>query len=124
MVALLFESSKANLIGIDFGSSFIKATLVRPGKKFEIVENTAGGRKTPQMLTIDNENRQFGADSFLLMGKQPKTTFSEFQRVFGQKFDSDKISKMKTEKFITNDFVSDDRGLVGWKITVPGTGED
>jgi molecular chaperone DnaK (HSP70) len=54
---LLFESTRANLIGIDFGSSFIKATLVRPGKKFEIVENTAGGRKTPQMLTIGKENR-------------------------------------------------------------------
>ena len=36
----------ANLIGIDFGSTFIKATLVRPGKKFEIVENTASMRKT------------------------------------------------------------------------------
>ena len=37
---------EANLIGIDFGSTFIKATLVRPGKKFEIVENTASMRKT------------------------------------------------------------------------------
>ena len=52
--------------------------MVRPGKKFEIVENTAGGRKTPQMLTIGKENRVFGADSFLEMGKMPKTTFAEF----------------------------------------------
>ena len=73
------------------------------------------------MLTIGKENRQFGADSFLEMGKQPKTTFAEFARVFGQKFDSDNISKMKESRFIMNDFVSDDRGLVGWKITVPGT---
>ena len=28
---------------------------------------------------------------------------------------------MKADRFIMNDFVSDDRGLVGWKITVPGT---
>jgi hypothetical protein len=53
-VLLLFQSGslikvpvvEANLIGIDFGSTFIKATLVRPGKKFEIVENTASMRKT------------------------------------------------------------------------------
>jgi activator of 2-hydroxyglutaryl-CoA dehydratase len=53
-VLLLFQSEslikvpvvEANLIGIDFGSTFIKATLVRPGKKFEIVENTASMRKT------------------------------------------------------------------------------
>lgn len=31
---------------------------------------------------------------------------------------------MKDERFVMNDFVQDDRGLVGWKITVPGTDTD
>ena len=31
----------ANIIGFDFGSSFMKATLVKPGSPFSIVENTA-----------------------------------------------------------------------------------
>jgi hypothetical protein len=31
----------ADLIGFDFGSSFMKATLVIPGKPFGIIENTA-----------------------------------------------------------------------------------
>jgi len=34
-------SANADLIGFDFGSSFMKATLVIPGKPFGIVENTA-----------------------------------------------------------------------------------
>jgi hypoxia up-regulated 1 len=90
---MFVQDALANLIGIDFGSSFIKATLVRPGKKFEIVENTAGGRKTETMLTLGTENRLYGADAFLESGKQPKTTFAEFQRTFGRQFDSDWVAK-------------------------------
>ena len=74
----------ANLIGLDFGSSFMKATLVRPGKKFAIVENTASKRKTEAMVTLGKENRLYGADSFLESGKYPLTTFSELWRTFGQ----------------------------------------
>ena len=79
----------ANLIGFDFGSSFMKATLVKAGKPFTIIENTASKRKTETMVTIGNENRLFGADSLLEIGKYPKTSFSNIARVFGQKFDAD-----------------------------------
>lgn len=73
----------ANLIGLDFGSSFMKATLVRPGKKFAIVENTASKRKTEAMVTLGNENRLFGADSLMDSGKYPLSTFGEVFRTFG-----------------------------------------
>jgi len=33
--------ASADLIGFDFGSNYMKATLVIPGKPFSIVENTA-----------------------------------------------------------------------------------
>jgi hypoxia up-regulated 1 len=113
----------ANLIGIDFGSSFMKATLVRPGYKFAIVENTAGGRKTATMVTLGSENRLYGADSFLESGKYPLTTFSEWQRAFGQKYDADLIAKMKAERFVTNNFVADERGYTALKVTRPPAGE-
>lgn len=74
---------RANLIGVDFGSSFMKATLVRPGKKFAIVENTASKRKTEAMVTLGNENRLYGADSLMDGGKYPLSTFSEVFRTFG-----------------------------------------
>jgi len=64
-------------MGVDFGSNFIKATLVQPGKKFEIVENTASKRKTETMITLGPENRLYGADSFLESGKHLLTTFGE-----------------------------------------------
>jgi len=78
IVALSFALTTvtANLIGLDFGSNFMKATLVQPGKPFSIVENTASQRKTPTMLTIGDDNRLYGADSFLESGKYPTTTFT------------------------------------------------
>ena len=94
----------------------MKATLVRPGKKFAIVENTATKRKTEGMVTLGKENRLYGADSFMEAGKYPLTTFSELFRSFGQKFDADTINKWKGERYVTNDIVADERGLNAWKV--------
>jgi len=67
MLAILCSlcTVQANLLGLDFGSTFMKATLVQPGKPFSIVENTASKRKTEAMVSLGSENRIFGADSFL-----------------------------------------------------------
>jgi molecular chaperone DnaK (HSP70) len=95
----------------------MKATLVQPGKPFSIVENSASKRKTEAMVTLGNENRIFGADSFLESGKYPKSTFQELARTFGEKYDYDLVQKFKEERFVTNELVADQRGYVGWKIT-------
>lgn len=63
--------ASADLIGFDFGSNYMKATLVIPGKPFGIVENTASQRKTNTMFTLGKENRLFGVDSFSEAGKYP-----------------------------------------------------
>ena len=110
---------QAQLIGFDFGSSFMKATLVQPGIPFSIVENTASKRKTETMVTIGDDNRLFGADSYIEHSKYPMTTFAGIQRNFGQKFEDELVAKLKKERFITNEMVSDDRGLIGWKISRP-----
>lgn len=78
-------------MGIDLGSNYIKATLVQPGKTFQIVENTASKRKTESMITIGNEQRDYGADSFIASGKFPETTFAEIHRTFGEKYDAEVI---------------------------------
>lgn len=116
VINLQLTTVSANLIGLDFGSTFMKATLVRPGKKFAIVENTASKRKTEAMVTLGKENRLWGADAWLESGKYPLSTFGEIFRTFGQQFDADAISKMKEQRFITTDIVADERGLNGWKL--------
>jgi molecular chaperone DnaK (HSP70) len=109
--------ASANVLGFDFGSSYMKATLVKPGSPFSIVENTAAGRKTNTMVTLGSENRMFGADSLLEAGKYPLTTFSEMARTFGQTFEEAAISELKRNRYIFNEMVSDERDIVGWKIT-------
>jgi len=116
--------ASANLIGFDFGSTFMKATLVKPGSPFTIVENTASKRKTETMVTIGSENRLFGADSLLESGKYPLTTFKDTHKMFGQKYDADLMQKFKELNFVTNEMVADERGNVAWKITRPKFGEE
>jgi molecular chaperone DnaK (HSP70) len=102
----------------------MKATLVKPGSPFSIVENTASKRKTETMLTIGKEQRSFGADSLLDSGKYPKETFQEVQRLFGQKYDTDFLKTLQDHYFLTNELVTDQRNQVAWKITKPASGDD
>ena len=75
------------------------------------------------MVSLGDENRLFGADSFLESGKYPKTTFMEMQRLFGQTYNEDLLKKFKEERFVYNEFVEEDRGLIGWKIMRAKYGE-
>ena len=114
--SLTSSFASANLIGLDFGSTFMKATLVRPGKKFAIVENTASKRKTETMVTLGKENRLFGADSLLESGKYPLSTFGDVFRLFGQKFDAEEVQRLKKERQLTNEYIANERGLNSWKV--------
>jgi hypoxia up-regulated 1 len=122
-VLMAISFTQANILGIDLGSNYIKATLVQPGKTFQIVENSASKRKTETMITFGNEQRDYGADSFIASGKFPETTFSELHRNFGEQFDAEVMSKFKEQRFITNNLVSDERGHVAWKISRMEDGE-
>ena len=76
------------------------------------------------MITLGNEQRDYGADSFIASGKFPETTFAELQRTFGEKFDSDAIDKFKEQRFITNNIAADERGYVAWKVSRAPYGDE
>jgi hypoxia up-regulated 1 len=46
VVCLHIKVSFSSVIGIDFGSEYFKASLISPGKTFEIIENETSKRKT------------------------------------------------------------------------------
>jgi molecular chaperone DnaK (HSP70) len=83
MTLMINSQVSANVIGFDFGSTFFKITLVKPGQPFAIVENTATKRKTETWLTITNEERLFGVDSFTESTKYPVTSYSQLHRFLG-----------------------------------------
>ena len=74
--ASLIAATNANVLGFDFGSTFFKITLVKPGSPFSIVENTTSKRKTETMLTIADDVRLWSADSFVGAPRDPITTFA------------------------------------------------
>ena len=117
LTVLCSSGVNSNVIGFDFGQQFFKITLVKPGQPFSIVENTASGRKTHSLVTLTDETRLFGGDSFMEMSKYPSTTFGQLQQVLGQKYSDEFISYLKNERYWLNEFVEDERGLVGFKIS-------
>jgi len=108
----LVGSVSANVIGFDFGSTFFKITLVQPGNPFQIVENTTSKRKTESQFTITNEVRLFGADSFMGTSRFPKTTFSDVASLFAMPYSEETVKALHADKFVLNDFVEDERGLI------------
>ena len=115
LVAALFTVAvNANVIGFDFGGTFFKITLVKPGSPFSIVENTTSKRKTETMLTIADDVRLWSADSFVGAARYPKTTFANVGGYLAKEFQSEELTALRTNKFILNDFVVDERGLVAW----------
>ena len=87
---------------------------MKPGQPFSIVENVTSKRKTESMMTIGPEQRLYSADSFAAAAKYPKTTFIEAASMFGVTFNADELDQRKAERFIMNEFVEDERGMVGW----------
>ena len=84
LLAFLASTTQGIVIGFDFGSTFFKITLVKPGQPFSIVENVATKRKTETMLTLPlDEARIFGADSFQEQSKHLNTSFHSLHRFVG-----------------------------------------
>ena len=115
-VALLATIAQANMIGFDLGSNYFKITLMTPGKSFQIVENVAGGRKTPTQMTVGNEERLFSTDSFSSMARYPQTTFTNAALSLGVEYNEEELEHLRKTKFIMNDHIRDERGLVGYEV--------
>lgn len=117
LMALCLSLGQAVVIGFDFGSTFFKITLVKPGQPFAIVENTATKRKTETMLTLlPDEARIFGADSFMEQSKYPKASFHSLHKFVGLSAEDESLPALLKERYVMTEIEPDERGLVGWKV--------
>jgi hypoxia up-regulated 1 len=62
------------ILGVDFGSLFMKVALVQRGAPLEIVTNTHSKRKTETMILFDANTRFYGADASSLVARKPLQT--------------------------------------------------
>ena len=87
------------VLGIDFGASFIKVALVKPGRPFEIVTNIHSKRKTEGAVTMYNGERLFGGDTKNMATRKPTLTFQYSKTLLGRSADHPVVKAMtETEK--------------------------
>ena len=67
------------------------------------------------MLTIADDMRLFSADAFNGAARFPKTTFANVAGFLGKEFDKYELERVRADKFVLNDFVEDERGLVAFQ---------
>lgn len=49
---ICLQRANCTVLGIDFGTEFIKSSLISPGKSFMIIEDMTSKRKTPSSVII------------------------------------------------------------------------
>ena len=105
LILFFFIAAEANVIGIDLGSEFIKVSLIKPGKKFVIVENEESKRLTPSSFSISEEGRHFGLKSLNDYIKTPDSSINE-------SFVSQKLKEL----YETKEVIESPYGGISYKI--------
>jgi hypoxia up-regulated 1 len=113
----------AAVIGIDFGSEYYKAVLVKPGAPFSIVENTSSNRKTENTMAFTNEERKFEMDAVTKSVSFPETTMLRSLFLLGMEYSDENLALIRDQYLLTNEFIKDSRGLIGYQINIPENDE-
>ena len=88
----------SDYIGIDFGTSYCRASIYRNGK-VEIIPNEFGKRQTPSYLSINDEEIIFGKAAKNQLPFNLKNTFFNMITLFGK----NKQKYSSHEKYLTFD---------------------
>lgn len=63
LVTLLAHNAFASVLAIDYGSDWIKASLMKPGVPFDILLNKDSKRKIQSVVGWKKDDRVFGGDA-------------------------------------------------------------
>jgi len=61
--AVVFESSLASVLAVDYGSDWMKASLMKPGVPFDVLLNKDSKRKIQSCVAWKKDERLFGSDA-------------------------------------------------------------
>lgn len=64
LLLLLPSASLAAVLAIDYGSDWIKASLMKPGVPFDVLLNKDSKRKIQSSVAWKRSDRLFGGDAF------------------------------------------------------------
>ncbi|KAF9265145.1 actin-like ATPase domain-containing protein [Marasmius fiardii PR-910] len=84
------------VLAIDYGSDWIKASLMKPGVPFDVLLNKDSKRKIQSSVAWKNSDRLFGGDAFNLASRFPSDSFSSVKLLQAAPFDSPVVSYYTT----------------------------
>lgn len=64
LLSFLSQSVLAIVLAIDYGSDFMKASLMKPGVPFDVLLNKDSKRKIQSSVAWKRDDRLFGGDAF------------------------------------------------------------
>ncbi|CAK73410.1 unnamed protein product (macronuclear) [Paramecium tetraurelia] len=99
LICLLAIVTNGTVLGIDFGSEFIKAVLISPGKSFTIIENTTSKRKTENAIAFYNKERLYESDGVSKKSKSPKNTFTFLNKFLGALANDEKLVEISRQSY-------------------------
>lgn len=114
---LLILKIKSNILGIDFGTEFIKITILKPSSSFKMVENIQSKTKTPAALAFKDEERLFGSDALGKKVRFPKQVFVYLHEFLGKKYSSKQVKKFIQDFFVSYETEEDqERKTFNFKV--------
>jgi hypoxia up-regulated 1 len=81
---LLIIQVYTTVIGIDYGTDWIKVSVIKPGGKIETVLNRESKRKTNNVINIRNGIRTYGIEASNLGTRFPEGTFPNLKHLVGK----------------------------------------
>jgi hypoxia up-regulated 1 len=100
--------TNSNLLGIDFGTEFIKVSILKPNSPFKMVENIQSKTKTPSSLAFKDEERLFGSDALGKKVRFPRQVFVYMHEFLGKKYSSEQVKKFVEDFFVSYDMEEDE----------------
>ncbi|KAF8622291.1 hypothetical protein AX15_007154 [Amanita polypyramis BW_CC] len=86
---LIPQSALAAVLAVDYGSEWIKASLMKPGAPFDVLLNKDSKRKIQASVGWKKDDRVFGQDAFNLAARFPKDSFSYVKYLQGVPYHSE-----------------------------------
>merc|ERR1719484_521387 len=104
VVALLLAAAtaplaSANVIGIDFGTEFMKVALVQPGSPLEIVTNTVSKRKSETVVAFVRGERLFASDAYGSLSRKPEQSYARLTEVLGRSETRPSTETLRTKSY-------------------------
>ncbi|KAG9310975.1 Hsp70 protein-domain-containing protein [Chiua virens] len=106
-------TSFAALLAIDYGSDWIKASLMKPGLPFDVLLNKDSKRKIQSSVAWKRDDRLFGSDASNLASRFPSDSFTSLKLLQGAPYNSKAVSYFT--QISTSDIVESARGTVGFR---------